>query len=369
MAKQNDEMILRGYREGDEKQISRLFFNNFPDTFDLESICKTWLWQFQNLFSKESGVSVAELCDEIVAHYAVMWFPMSYQGRRISGAVSTATVTDKKARGKGLFTKLAKRVFTEIETDGCKLVFGFPNSQSINGFIKKLEWFEIAKFPLLIKPVNFSPFLNKFLGNKPLTVFFSFFMNKVYKFGFKLFNGWGQNRSIRIVTDVEGFPEEFNKIWKSCFASSKIAVAREFAYLKWRYMDKPFGKYDIVTAVDENNEISGYMVITVAEKKGMKVVYVMEIMARDDNKRVYGKFLKYLESYARERKADAVSMLCLPNNPNKGLFYKHGFLPVPRKMFPQDIHFCARANSRDIDKTYIKDAKNWFITWGDLDIV
>ena len=261
MAKQNDEMILRGYKEGDEKQISRLFFNNFPDTLDPESICKTWLWQFQNLFSKESGVSVAELCDEVVAHYAVMWFPMSYQGRRISGAVSTATVTDKKARGKGLFTKLAKRVFTEIETDGCKLVFGFPNSQSINGFIKKLEWFEIAKFPLLIKPVNFSPFLNKFLGNKPLTVFLSFFMNRVYKFGFKLFNGWGQNRSIRIVTDVEGFSEEFNKIWKSCFASSKIAVAREFAYLKWRYIDKPFSKYDIVIAVDENNEILGKFAI------------------------------------------------------------------------------------------------------------
>lgn len=369
MVKKNDEMILRGYKNGDEKQISRLFFNNFPDTLEPESICKTWMWQFQNSFSKDSGVSVAELCDEIVAHYAVMWFPMSYQGRRISGAVSTATVTDKKARGKGLFTKLAKRVFAEIETDGCKLVFGFPNSQSIRGFVKRLEWFEIAKFPLLIKPVNFSPFLNKFLGNKHLIAFLSFFMNRVYHFGFKLFNGWGQDRTIRIVTDVEGFSEQFSKIWKSCFASSKIAVARESAYLKWRYLDKPFSKYDIVTVVDENNEISGYMVIAMAVKKGLKVVYVMEIMARDDNKRVSGKLLKYLETYARERKADAISMLSLPNNPNKWLFYKYGFLPVPRKMFPQDIHFCARVNSEDIDSVFVKNNANWYISWGDLDVV
>ncbi|MCD4743792.1 MAG: GNAT family N-acetyltransferase, partial [Desulfobacteraceae bacterium] len=230
MTKKNDEMILRGYKGGDEKQISHLFFNNFPDTLDPELICKTWLWQFQNSFSKDSGVSVAELSDEIVAHYAVMWFPMCYQDRRISGAVSTATVTDKKARGKGLFTKLAKKVFTEIETEGCKLVFGFPNSQSIRGFIKKLEWFEIAKFPLLIKPVNFFPFLAKFLGDKPLTTFFSFFINKVYRFSFRFFNGWGQDGAIRIVTDVEGFTEEFNKIWINCFASSKIAVARESSY-------------------------------------------------------------------------------------------------------------------------------------------
>lgn len=369
MVKKTDEIILRGYKSRDEKQISHLFFNNFPDPLDPESICKTWLWQFQNLFSKDSGVAVAELCDEIVAHYAVMWFPMSYMGDRISGAVSTATVTDKKARGKGLFTKLAQRVFAETEKDGCKIVFGFPNSQSIRGFIKKLEWFEIAKFPLLIKPVNFSPFLGKFLGHNLLTAFLSFCMNRAYRFSFKLFNGCRQDRSIRIVTDIELFSKDFSKIWETSFASKKIAVAREPAYLKWRYLDKPFNKYNIVTAVDGKNKILGYMVTALAQKKGLKVVYVMEMMAVDDNKRVYEKLLGNLETFASERKADAVSMLSLPNNPNKWLFYKYGYLPVPRKMFPQDIHFCAHVNSKDINKKDVANSNNWFITWGDLDIV
>ena len=364
-----NDIILRGYKKGDGKQISHLFFNNFPDTLEPEAICKTWLWQFQNKFSKDSGVSVAELSGEIVAHYAVMWFPMCYQGTRINGGVSTATVTDIKARGKGLFTILAKKVFAETEKDDCKIIFGFPNSQSIRGFINRLEWFKIAKFPILIKPIKFFPFLSKFLGKNILTSFVSYFMNIGFSIFFKLFSGWGQDNSIKIIRDINSFSADFDKIWDSSFASDKIAVVRDQAYLKWRYLDKPFGNYDIVTATDENNELAGYMITAMTEKKGIKVLYVMEIIAKDENRKVYKKFLKYIQTNARDKSADAISILSLPNNVNNRLFYKHGFLPVPRKMFPQDIHFCARVNSADIDRQYVADSDNWFITWGDLDIV
>jgi hypothetical protein len=186
---------------------------------------------------------------------------------------------------------------------------------------------------------------------------------------FKLLSGWGQDKDIKIILGIKSFSGDFDTIWDSSFASSKIAVARDQAYLKWRYLDKPFGNYDIVTAADENNELVGFMITAMTEKKGIKVLYVMEIMAKDENRKVYKKFLKYLETNARDKSADAISMLSLPNNANMRLFYKHGFLPVPRKLFPQDIHFCARVNSGDIDRKYVADSDNWFITWGDLDIV
>ena len=139
--------------------------------------------------------------------------------------------------------------------------------------------------------------------------------------------------------------------------------------MKWRYLDKPFSDYHIVKAVNEEKRTVGVLVTALAEKKGLNVVYVMEMMALKDDSRVYEKFLAYLDILARKQGADALSMLCLPNHPCKRLFYRHGFLPVPRKMFPQDIHFCARANSPDMDRDYLAEADNWFITWGDLDIV
>jgi hypothetical protein len=363
------EIILRDYGKGDEVQISRLFFNNFPDTREPDAICQTWLWQFQNGFSKPSGVSVADLSGEIVAHYAVMWLPMCCRGKSIKGAISTATVTDVKARGKGLFTKLAKKVFKETEADGCKIVFGFPNSQSIHGFIKYLDWFEIATFPLLIKPINFTSFLEKFLKIRWLNVFSGSLMNFAYRVGCCLTDGRGSGKGIRLESIEKEIPDDTADVWKSSFAYGKIAVTRNPDYLKWRYLDKPFSSYEIVRAVDTDDRTAGLMVTAHTEKKGLKVVYVMEMMARDDDKRVYRTFLNQLDRIARERRADAVAMLCLPNNPRKMLFYRNGFIPVPRQMFPQDIHFCARANSGDMNTVYLQDADNWFITWGDLDIV
>lgn len=368
MVDNQNEIILRGYRDSDEKQIAYLFYDNFPDTLEPEDICRTWLWQFKNRFSKPSGVSVAELENELVAHYAVMWFSMCCQGQSIEGAISTATVTDVKARGKGLFTKLAKKVFSDVEKDGCRIVFGFPNSQSIRGFIKYLDWFEIAKFPLLLKPVNVSPFLDKFLKNVFLSNIAGWLPNLICPWCFKLV-GWPFLNRGMTIESIEKLPDSIADIWESSFASKKIAIERKAAYLNWRYREKPFGDYKIFQTLDDQQNAVGILVISVIEKKGLKIVYIMEMMAKNDNRHVYKSFLNFIDRYAKENGADAVSILCLPNNPNKWLFYRHGLVPVPRKLFPQDIHFCARVNSVDVDKDYVADAENWFITWGDLDIV
>lgn len=362
-------MTIRNYQENDIHNISCLLCNNFPNTLGGDAICKTWQWQFQNRFSKPSGVSLADLSGEIVAHYAVMWLPMCYQGKAIQGAVSTATVTDSKVRGKGLFTKLAKKVFKETEEDGCKIVFGFPNSQSIRGFIKHLEWFQIATFPVLIKPVHFSPFLKKLVRRSFISTFLSFSLNRIYPFFIRCLRGWTTANTISIEPLIGLFPEEISDIWKSSFASRKIAISREKAYLEWRYLDKPFSDYQSFAAFDEHKQMAGMIITNISVKMGLKIVYVMEMIVRNDDSLVYKNLVEFLDGYARENSADAVSMLCLSNHPIKWLFFRHGFLPVPKRMFPQDIHFCARANSRTIDKDYLQNENNWYITWGDLDVV
>jgi len=144
MSTPSDQIRIRPCAAGDEEQLAELLYNNFPDPLEPSQIQTTWLWQFRNTFSKAGGVAVAELDGNIVAQYAVMTLPARYQGRDITGAVSTATVTDKSARGQGLFTKLAAKVYDDIAAQGVGVVFGFPNSQSISGFTKRLDWFEIA---------------------------------------------------------------------------------------------------------------------------------------------------------------------------------------------------------------------------------
>ena len=65
---------------------------------------------------------------------------MEYQGKLYLAAQSGDTMTNPKYAGKGLFTTLAKMTYDLARTEGIQFIFGFPNSNSYPGFVKKLSW-------------------------------------------------------------------------------------------------------------------------------------------------------------------------------------------------------------------------------------
>jgi len=362
-----DIINIRSYEDGDEDGIARLTQQNFPNTPDASSICQTWRWQFKNDFSKDGSIAVAEVNSSIVAHYAVMCFEMNYQDQTIIGSVSTATVTEKSFRGKGLFTKLARNVYNDLSRSGCKIVFGFPNSQSIRGFITRLDWFNVCPFPLHIKIIKMKPMLSKILGDHVFTKALAWCGDNALKLIFNIISRKKNNHDI-IIRRVEEIPEDMKSIWSSSFASHKLAIIRNRRYLKWRYLEKPFVKYKIYCAM-MNDSPAGYFVTCTGCKYNSNILFVMEIVAKDDKKMIYKKMLDHLDVIAREECADAISMIIMSNNPRYWLFVKKGYLPVPRILFPQDINFSAMVNSHFIDKSYVKNSDHWYISWGDLDVV
>jgi hypothetical protein len=46
-----------------------------------------------------------------------------------------------------------------------------------------------------------------------------------------------------------------------------------------------------------------------------------------------------------------------------------GFLPVPRRFMPQEIHFGARRLAEGADEALLRDPAAWYVTWGDSDVV
>jgi hypothetical protein len=360
-------IIIRDSIHGDEESIAVLLHNNFPNSPAPEIIQKTWRWQFRNAFSKNSGVAVAERGSDIVAQYAVMWVPMTYKGRLIEGAISTATVTDKSARGQGLFTTLAVKVYQDIAAESAKIIFGFPNGQSINGFIKHLEWFEVAPFPLYIKPVDTTVLVRKMIGDNAVARLMGSIGNFLLRHIVEALQIRHRQTNITF-RQVNDIPDALGTLWETTFIAGKIALVRNKGYLHWRYLEKPFFTYDIYVAM-AGAKLCGCIITHIAEKFGVKIIYVMEILTENDDSAVCQVLLEELNSIAMRQGAAAISLLLLPDNPNRSLFLKNGYLPVPRRLFPQDIYFGARVNSPDIDPGYARDMKNWYISWGDMDVV
>jgi len=77
---------------------------------------------------------------EPIAYYGVIPTLLCYNDRVILAAQSADTMTHPKFRNTGLFTELAKKTYELCRNEGVLLVFGFPNQNSLPGFINKLDW-------------------------------------------------------------------------------------------------------------------------------------------------------------------------------------------------------------------------------------
>jgi Acetyltransferase (GNAT) domain len=74
------------------------------------------------------------------AYYGVFPVKVLVENQPYLVAQSGDTMTHKAHQGKGLFVKLAKETYKLAAENGIQVVFGFPNSNSYPGFVKKLDW-------------------------------------------------------------------------------------------------------------------------------------------------------------------------------------------------------------------------------------
>ncbi len=361
------EITIRVHRAGDELAIAELLRDNYPNTPDVAKIREMWTWQFRNEISRDSCVVVAEMNARIVGHYAVMWLDMTYRGRRIAGAISTATVTDKSVRGRGIFVALARKAYENLAADGCKLVFGFPNSQSIHGFVTKLNWLEPGQFPVHIKLLKSQPFIERKLGRSWISSVLAPVTDAALGLWSTISTPAARNGVLEF-EEVDAVGEEAAALWSSTFGASRIALLRDKRYLDWRYLRKPGFQYKFVMAKSAGKCIA-YAIYCVDKKLGLRMMYVMELVVGNSDAAATRDLCQHLNGLARQHAVDAISMLVLPGDPNQGIYRRFGFIRIPRKLFPQDIYFGAMVNSADIDQEYLRQDSNWYISWGDLDVV
>jgi GNAT superfamily N-acetyltransferase len=119
-----------------------------------------------------------------VAFYGVIPTQMWYKNEIILGAQSADTMTHPEYRGAGLFAKLAELTFELCKKYSIKLIFGFPNQNSLPGFINKLKWQKTENmdcFMISVKPYfRLQKIANKFSVLKSVFDFYQRLILKKY---------------------------------------------------------------------------------------------------------------------------------------------------------------------------------------------
>ncbi|WP_184545593.1 GNAT family N-acetyltransferase [Mucilaginibacter sp. FT3.2] len=92
-----------------------------------------------------------------IAFYGVIPCFIYCDGETILSAQSADTMTHPNHRNKGLFVELARLTFQLCIQSGIKLLFGFPNQNSLPGFINKLGWQAADRMDCFVIPVKAFP--------------------------------------------------------------------------------------------------------------------------------------------------------------------------------------------------------------------
>ncbi len=92
-----------------------------------------------------------------VGYYGVIPCFLQYGDKKILSAQSADTMTHPQYRFKGLFVELSNITFNLCRSEGIKLVFGFPNQNSLHGAINKLGWKMTETLDCFVIPVKTIP--------------------------------------------------------------------------------------------------------------------------------------------------------------------------------------------------------------------
>lgn len=107
-------------------------------------------WLYED--SPFGSVIEANLDDEQgrAGHYAVVPIDLVSDGVECRGALSLNTAVDERARGGGVFVRLATEAIEEAERQGVAMIVGVANANSTPGFLRRLSFELVAPLPATV---------------------------------------------------------------------------------------------------------------------------------------------------------------------------------------------------------------------------
>ena len=351
-----DYAIVKGVADDNELEDYRICFEKNGTPRDIKNL----QWLHQKNLAKTNMIYYAMYNNNVAAIYTAMPVLFRINGGIYKALQSIDTITDISHRGKGLFPKLASKLYTDASENNFELVYGFPNENSAPGFFKKLNWLAYGEAPFMMKPFNISYFIKKALNRNKIKDFNSNSINIIMP----PLKAIGKNKTLK---QIHHFNESYDLIWQKTAANIGVSVDRTAAYMNWRYIDKPDEVYyNYGLYID--GKLEGVVVFTVKIKHGGTIGYIMELIYNSDIPSTGKLLLKSVSELFKKAKVDAALAWSLPHSFNYQCFRKSGYFNLPVRFRPQHLFLGVRSFSNS-NKNLIEDFKNWYISYSDSDTV
>ncbi|MDH5493683.1 MAG: GNAT family N-acetyltransferase [Myxococcales bacterium] len=303
-----------------------------------------------------TGEAEAEAGEGSIAGiYAVQMVRMRVDGELRLAAQSVDTLVGSAYRGQGLFVRLAEQTYRRCAEAGVDFVYGFPNGNSAHGFFNRLGWSTLDPVPFMIRPLRIGFALSKLGLELP-------------RLGdLRLPCGRPRLEKDEEFRDVMAFGPEFDALWGRFAEGIGVAIERDAQYLRWRCRDKPGHRYQTI-GLYRAGQLVAYAILIVANKHGGRVGYLLELLHAPGDRRAGDAVMRAALGRMSALGADAALAWNLPGSPNRGSHLRAGFLPLPERLRPIELHFGV-LGLRPPEPRPLANRASWYLSYCDSDTV
>lgn len=347
-------MIVRTYREGDEKQIIEVIKSAFSSMNHIGE--KYWSWLFKNNPLGTKYVWVAENGGRLIGHYSVIPSAIKIDGKKSVVVRTTLTAIHADYQGLGVFPRLIKQAQEELARGGVSFNYVIPNKRASPIYKNKLNWVQIPLQRTLVKQ-----FISR--GILRNCRFPSFEFKWPDRFDGK--KDQNSETSSFNIYKLYRFNENYQHFCDEACKNYKIITIRDENYLSWRYLDSPGQEY-VIYAAEKDACFLGYIVLKSRKisnmgLKGLKEGIIVDLLALPDQERAVEALIAKAMEHFEDENVTIVSTFVQYKH-YYDIFRKNGFIPLPFAT----IQLYVQIYSNDVSENELSDRDCWFITTGDL---
>jgi len=349
------------YQPGDESRIVNLLdscYGGWPSTFCSCTKLEHWIWKYLDNPSGQSFVVEALHDDEIVGVVHGLGLTIKRGDKVVHCTYAADLAVHPDHRKSGISNKMYEVMIRRKNESGVAFdyfVTGIPFlikswSKRFTVFpftVTNYVWINDVEKHLRYVPVkrpNLVKWIYRFLCS------FNLIRNSLY---------YRKNRLDMPVHEAKRFDEGVEKLCEKAMEQHDFIIERNMKYLNWRYSDPRGGNYTI-KIVKNNDEISGYCVLTINKRyKEYPIGIIVDLLTSNEHEGAGDVLVSEALNFFKAKGINVIICLLPKQNSIKKVLQRSGFIdsriklqlflrinPLKReeeqiikKLSPEKIHF------------------------------
>ncbi|WP_287583304.1 GNAT family N-acetyltransferase [Candidatus Borrarchaeum sp.] len=373
-------MIVRRYKEGDEKTIIDLM-KPYWKHYNLDKACDFWEWEYMTCPSGQAVILLAEHNGRIIGHYATLPMEMTFEKTIITGGKAEGAVVSPNYRGNiaqkfgfkekdvRIWGKLVESIFDTAMKEQIDMIWGFPSEATVKAHARVGYHFltfplTILTLPIDVKKVIHDRFAPQ-IRNKHLLNFLVFVSKIYYKFRtLNLFHRKPKLKKYQEITvrQITGrdLDDRFDQFWNKYFAENKcITIKRDRRYVSWRFIENPVIPHHVFVC-ERDNKITGYVVIDI--RNGHKKGHIVDILGLEGYEDDLFVLIEHIVQFLKNKGVLSVNLWFVKNRFSEkyvSILKTHGFIALLTQKHKKMV---VKILNHNLNKEFVYDLENWYVT-------